>query len=93
MLAGCIVLLPAASIAQKKAAPSVKKIPMKAEHWTVHSGKASFEKYKDVDAIRLEAGGLAILKEHFPDGTVHPVRLFLAAFPPTLVAALAYWAL
>ena len=37
--------------------------------------------------------GLAILKEHFPDGTVHPVRLFLAAFPPTLVAALAYWAL
>ncbi|HEX6225131.1 MAG TPA: hypothetical protein VFZ52_12005 [Chryseolinea sp.] len=70
VLAGCIALLPAAiSLAQRKVAP-VKKIPMKAEHWTVHSGKASFEKYKNVDAIRLEAGGLVILKDlDFTNGT------------------------
>ncbi len=35
--------------------------------------------------------GLAILRGYFQDGTIHPARLFLAALPPTVVAALAFW--
>ena len=34
--------------------------------------------------------GLAILRGQFPDETVHPLRLVLAAVPPTIVAALAF---
>ena len=34
--------------------------------------------------------GLTILRGHFPDETVHPVGLFIAALPPTIVAALAF---
>lgn len=34
--------------------------------------------------------GFAILRGHFDDGAIHPVRLLAAALPPTLVAALAF---
>lgn len=34
--------------------------------------------------------GLAILRNHFEDETVNPLGLFLAALPPTIVAALAF---
>jgi Na+/H+ antiporter NhaD/arsenite permease-like protein len=34
--------------------------------------------------------GVAILRGHFKDGTVHPLGLLFAAIPPTLVAALAF---
>lgn len=34
--------------------------------------------------------GIAILREHFEDESVHPVGLLLAALPPTVVAALAF---
>lgn len=34
--------------------------------------------------------GVAILRGHFRDSTVHPLGLFLAALPPTVVAALAF---
>ncbi len=35
--------------------------------------------------------GIAILRGHFEDETVHPVGLFLAALPPTMVAVIAFW--
>ncbi len=35
--------------------------------------------------------GLAILRGHFEDETVHPVGLFLAALPPTIMAVFAFW--
>jgi Na+/H+ antiporter NhaD/arsenite permease-like protein len=35
--------------------------------------------------------GIAILRQHFDEGVVHPLGLLLAALPPTLVAALAFW--
>ncbi len=35
--------------------------------------------------------GIAILRGHFEDETIHPVGLFLAAFPPTIVAVIAFW--
>lgn len=35
--------------------------------------------------------GLAILRGRFQDETVHPLGLFLAALPPTLIAVLAFW--
>lgn len=34
--------------------------------------------------------GRAILRDHFENETVHPLGLFLAALPPTVVAALAF---
>ena len=34
--------------------------------------------------------GLAILRGHFDDGAIDPLRLFASALPPTLVAALAF---
>jgi len=34
--------------------------------------------------------GAAILKHHFEDNTISPVKLLLAALPPTLVAAAAF---
>jgi hypothetical protein len=34
--------------------------------------------------------GIAILREHFDDKAVHPLWLFAAALPPTLVAAFAF---
>ena len=34
--------------------------------------------------------GFAILRGHFEDGAIHPLRLLAAALPPTLVAALAF---
>lgn len=34
--------------------------------------------------------GVAILKEKFPEGSIHPAGLFLAALPPTLVAMMAF---
>ena len=34
--------------------------------------------------------GLAILRGQLPDETVHPLRLVLAAMPPTILAALAF---
>ncbi|MDR2837246.1 MAG: putative Na+/H+ antiporter [Azonexus sp.] len=37
--------------------------------------------------------GAAILKSTFDDGAISPLGLFLAALPPTGVAALAFWAL
>jgi len=37
--------------------------------------------------------GVAILRGHFADDAVHPMYLLLAALPPTLVAALAFWLL
>jgi len=35
--------------------------------------------------------GIAILRGHFEDETVHPLGLLLAALPPTIIAALAFW--
>lgn len=35
--------------------------------------------------------GIALLRGHFEDETVHPVGLFLAALPPTIVAVIAFW--
>lgn len=35
-------------------------------------------------------GGIAMLRSHFDDQRVHPLGLFLAALPPTIVAALAF---
>lgn len=37
--------------------------------------------------------GLAILRTYFDDEAVHPLRLFLAALPPTLIAAAMFWCL
>ena len=34
--------------------------------------------------------GIAILRGHFDDAAVHPLGLFLAALPPTIIAALAF---
>lgn len=34
--------------------------------------------------------GIAILRGHFDDQSVHPLGLFLAALPPTIIAALAF---
>ncbi len=34
--------------------------------------------------------GIAILRGHFDDAAVHPMGLFLAALPPTIIAALAF---
>ena len=34
--------------------------------------------------------GMAILRGHFDDETVHPLGLLLSALPPTLIAALAF---
>jgi Protein of unknown function (DUF1504). len=34
--------------------------------------------------------GLALLRGHFDNETVHPLGLFLAALPPTIMAALAF---
>ena len=34
--------------------------------------------------------GIAILRGHFNDATIHPLGLFLAALPPTIIAALAF---
>ena len=34
--------------------------------------------------------GVAILRSHFEDESIHPLGLFLAALPPTVVAALAF---
>lgn len=36
-------------------------------------------------------GGIAILRDHFEDETIHPVGLFRAAWPPTVVAVIAFW--
>lgn len=35
--------------------------------------------------------GIAILRQHFDEGAVHPLGLLAAALPPTLVAAAAFW--
>jgi Na+/H+ antiporter NhaD/arsenite permease-like protein len=35
--------------------------------------------------------GIAILRQYFDEGVVHPLGLLVAALPPTLVAALAFW--
>jgi hypothetical protein len=35
--------------------------------------------------------GIAILRQHFDEGVVHPIGLLVAALPPTLVAAAAFW--
>jgi Na+/H+ antiporter NhaD/arsenite permease-like protein len=35
--------------------------------------------------------GIAILRQHFDEGAVHPLGLLVAALPPTVVAALAFW--
>jgi hypothetical protein len=35
--------------------------------------------------------GIAILRQHFDEGVVHPLGLLLAALPPTVVAAAAFW--
>ncbi len=35
--------------------------------------------------------GIAILRPHFDEGVVHPLGLLLAAVPPTVVAAAAFW--
>ena len=37
--------------------------------------------------------GLAILRSYFEDEAVSPLRLFLAALPPTLIAAALFWCL
>lgn len=37
--------------------------------------------------------GIAILRGRFEDETVHPLGLLLAALPPTIIAALAFWLL
>jgi Na+/H+ antiporter NhaD/arsenite permease-like protein len=34
--------------------------------------------------------GMSILREHFPDGNVSALWLFLAALPPTIVAIIAF---
>jgi Na+/H+ antiporter NhaD/arsenite permease-like protein len=34
--------------------------------------------------------GISILREHFPDGSVSALWLFLAALPPTIIAVLAF---
>jgi hypothetical protein len=34
--------------------------------------------------------GMSILREHFPDGSVSALWLFLAALPPTIVAIIAF---
>ncbi len=34
--------------------------------------------------------GVAILKDKFEDGAVHPLGLLIAALPPTLVAVIAF---
>jgi len=33
---------------------------------------------------------MSILREHFPDGSVSALWLFLAALPPTIVAIIAF---
>ncbi|PTQ76403.1 putative Na+/H+ antiporter [Nitrosospira multiformis] len=35
--------------------------------------------------------GIAILRGHFEEEVVHPLGLLLAALPPTIIAALAFW--
>ena len=35
--------------------------------------------------------GIAILRQHFDEGVVHPLGLLVAALPPTMVAAAAFW--
>jgi len=35
--------------------------------------------------------GIAILRPHFDEGVVHPLGLLVAAVPPTVVAAAAFW--
>ncbi len=35
--------------------------------------------------------GIAVLRQHFDEGVVHPIGLLVAALPPTLVAAAAFW--
>lgn len=35
--------------------------------------------------------GIAILRQHFDEGVVHPLGLLVAAVPPTVVAAAAFW--
>ncbi|WP_439331418.1 putative Na+/H+ antiporter [Nitrosospira multiformis] len=35
--------------------------------------------------------GIAILRSHFEEEVVHPLGLLLAALPPTIIAALAFW--
>jgi len=35
--------------------------------------------------------GAAILRPHLEEQTLHPFRLFLAALPPTITAALWFW--
>jgi Na+/H+ antiporter NhaD/arsenite permease-like protein len=35
--------------------------------------------------------GLAILRSYFDDEAVNPLGLFLAALPPTLIAAMLFW--
>jgi Na+/H+ antiporter NhaD/arsenite permease-like protein len=35
--------------------------------------------------------GIAILRQHFDEGVVHPMGLLVAAVPPTMVAAAAFW--
>jgi Na+/H+ antiporter NhaD/arsenite permease-like protein len=37
--------------------------------------------------------GIAILRQHFDDGVVHPMGLLVAALPPTVVAGLTFWLL
>jgi hypothetical protein len=37
--------------------------------------------------------GIAILRQHFDEGAVHPLGLLVAALPPTVVSALAFWIL
>ncbi|MDC6412449.1 hypothetical protein LOK84_01570 [Xylella fastidiosa subsp. multiplex] len=34
--------------------------------------------------------GIAILRVHFKEASVHPLGLLLAAVPPTVIAALAF---
>jgi hypothetical protein len=35
--------------------------------------------------------GIAILRQHFDEGVVHPMGLLVAALPPTVVAAATFW--
>jgi hypothetical protein len=35
--------------------------------------------------------GIAILRGHFDDENVHPIGLFVAALPPTIVAVIVFW--
>ena len=46
---------------------------------------------KKFDEPFKEKAGIAILRQHFDEGVVHPVGLLLAALPPTLVAAASFW--